>query len=171
MHALIRIDSHRTARVGEPESPTRQHPQLQQVPDQALAQLDLQGLDKPALHHVEDQQHAGEHEEHNQLEQEIMQIAARERIVERLVPAVEANLGVGGDHQDHEHGNREQRQRAAHVRTHHRAPHLPKLAQEAQLDGLVDFGRGVRVWRRFRHRRQDLPRAARRAATHEMNAA
>ncbi len=55
VHALIRIDAHRS-RVGEPERAARQHPILKQAAHQALAKLDLQGLDEPSLRHIENEQ-------------------------------------------------------------------------------------------------------------------
>ena len=39
-------------------------------------------------------------EEHAELEQEVAQVAARHRIEERLVPAVEPDLPVGGGADD-----------------------------------------------------------------------
>ena len=98
------------AGVGQPEGAARHASSPAAGPGPGLrAILTLQRLDQPALRHVEHQQHAGDHEEHAELEQEVVQVAARQRIVERLVPAVEPDLAVGGhDHHDGHAGDQSQ---------------------------------------------------------------
>ncbi len=105
--ALIRIDAH-GSRIGEPERPARQHPIVKQAEHEPLAQLELQGFDQPSLHHVEREQEPRDQEEDAELEEKVPQVAARQRIVERLVPAVEANLSVGGGRDDQHDGRQHQ---------------------------------------------------------------
>ncbi|ESY24321.1 hypothetical protein X750_09660 [Mesorhizobium sp. LNJC394B00] len=63
-----------------------------QVERQRLAQLQPDHLVEPGLSDVEQQQRAGNHGKDHQLMQEGRHVATRQRIVERLVPAVEQNL-------------------------------------------------------------------------------
>ncbi len=55
----------------------------------------------------------GDEEEHAELKEKIAQVAARQSIVERLVPAVEANLSVGGGNDDNDDGDHQHHERLA----------------------------------------------------------
>jgi len=99
VNALIRIDADRSC-IGKPEGAARKQPILKKTANQAFAQLDLQGLDEPALRHVEDKQYSRDDEEHAELKEKIPQVAARQSVVEWLIPSVEANLPIGRDNDD-----------------------------------------------------------------------
>ena len=86
-HALIGVHAHGTAARGEPERTTRSHPELEQIARQTLAKAKLGGLVEPALRDVENEQAPDDHEVHAELVEKIVQVAAGDRIVERLVPA------------------------------------------------------------------------------------
>ncbi len=94
VHALIGVLAHGPG-IGQPEGAPRLHPVLEQIRGQGFAHLQLQHLPDPALRHVEDGQPGGENEEHAQLHHEVVQIAAREGVVEGLVPDVQADLDIG----------------------------------------------------------------------------
>ncbi len=64
---------------------------------------------EPALRHVEHGQPSGEDEEDAQLHQKIVQVAARQRVVEGLVPEVETDLQVSGRANDHESRNQQRK--------------------------------------------------------------
>ena len=66
MHALIRIDAHRP-HFGQAEGAMRLQPFIDQILDQAFAQLELQHLRQPALGHIQDQKPARNDAEHAQL--------------------------------------------------------------------------------------------------------
>ena len=103
MDALIWIDAYRS-RIGKPERTARHEPIFEQAADQALAQPHLQRFRQPALQHIEDEKKSRDDEEYAELEEKIAQIAARQCIVERLVPAIETNLSVrGGNDDQHDH--------------------------------------------------------------------
>src|SRR5216684_865842 len=103
MDALIRIDAH-GSRIGEPERPAGQHPILEETANETFAEFDLQGLRKPPLRHIEDEENPRDQEEHAELEEKVPQVAARQRIEEWFVPAVEANLPVGSGNDDENDG-------------------------------------------------------------------
>src|SRR5882672_11646068 len=94
MHALVRIDPDGSG-TGQSKSPARQHPVLDQIVNQTLAQLELEHFAQPLLRHVERQERSGDDAENSELHQELRKVAARKRIIKRLVPTVEANLSVG----------------------------------------------------------------------------
>ena len=95
--------------IGEAKRPFRPHPLADQVQCQPFAQLDPEHLVEPGLRNVEDEQHAGNLGEDDQLVQERLKIAALQRIIERSIPAVEDNLAdcrrddhdkdAGGEHE------------------------------------------------------------------------
>ncbi len=105
VHALVRIHAHRS-RVGQPKGAARHQPVLYQVLDQALTQLDLQGLAEPSLAHIEDQQRSGDYAKHAQLLQELRKVLVRQGIIEWLIPVIETNLAVGGHRNDEKYGAR-----------------------------------------------------------------
>src|ERR1700726_249231 len=99
MDALVRIDAHRS-RIGKPKRAARQHPVAKEAEYQPLAQLEFQGFDQPPLRHIENKEKSCDQEEDAQLEEKVPQVTPRQSVVERLVPAVEANLTVGGSRDD-----------------------------------------------------------------------
>ena len=115
VHALVGVVADGTG-VGEPERAAG----LQPVPDEIVgepgAQLQFQRLAEPALPDVQHQQAAGDDGEHAELQDELVQITARQRVVEGLVPAVEPDLAVGRGGDDHEDRQPEQQQPVAHRR-------------------------------------------------------
>jgi len=62
-----------------------QHPVGQQAVHESLSEPQFQGLDQPPLRHVEHEDKPGDQEEHAQLVEKIMEVAARQRIIEGLV--------------------------------------------------------------------------------------
>ncbi len=151
MYALIRIDAHRS-RTGQPERPARQHPFLQEVVDQAFAQPDLQRFRQPTLHDVEYEQGSCDQEEYAELEEKVPQVAARQCIEEGLIPAVEANLTVGGGDEDKDDGRDQHPERPAHGRGEYRAEDHPDLPHEAQIGGLAFSCRTGGICRGLCHR-------------------
>ena len=101
VHTLIGIDADRP-RIGEPERTARQHPILNEISREPVAQLELQHLSHPALRDVEHEEGPGDDAEDAELHEESRKVTVRQSVIERLVPAVEANLSVGGDHDDQE---------------------------------------------------------------------
>ena len=106
------MGAHRAAAL-EPERPARLQPQPHEVGDQGLAQLQLQGFDQPPLRDVQDQQHACNHREDAELHDEVAQVATRDRVVERLVPAIELDLRIRRERDDHDDPARQRGQRLA----------------------------------------------------------
>ncbi len=92
--ALVGVHAHLVAARGQPERAARCHPEPQQIARQAFAQAKLERLRDPALRDVEDEQARDDHEIHAELVQELVQVAAREGVVERLVPVVQDDLAV-----------------------------------------------------------------------------
>ena len=76
--------------------------------------LSLSISDEPSLAHVQRQERSGNDAEDSELHEELRVIAPGERIIERLIPAVEANLPVGRDRDHQEHRDPELEQRVAH---------------------------------------------------------
>ena len=99
---------------------------------QALAQFHLQSFHEPALRHVQNQQHGDDDQKYSELDHEVMQVATRQCVKERLIPAVEAQLAVGGGDHDQAHPRRQQQQLLAH----RRIPQRQRLC--------LDKGRGPR---------------------------
>ena len=99
VHALIGIDAD-MAGIGEPEGAARHEPVLDEIVREALAQLELQGFAEPPLRHVEHQQRACDDAEYAQLHQEPAKVPVRQRVIEGLIPAVEADLSIGGGDDD-----------------------------------------------------------------------
>ena len=77
-----------------------------QVMAQALAQFELQGLAEPTLAHVEHQQRPGDDSKYSQLIEELCKFPVRQRIIEGLIPVIEANLAVCGCRNDEKYGAR-----------------------------------------------------------------
>ncbi len=133
MHSLVRIDSHLAAGVGEPERAPGFHPVPQQVLYQPLAQPDLAGLDQPALADVQHEVENGKDDEDAELEHEVVQVAARQRVVKGFVPSIEENLAVGGQEHDHDDRDGQDDQRRPHRRHEDGAHHRAELARQARL--------------------------------------
>lgn len=76
VHALIRVDADRS-RVREARRAAGQHPMVDQILDQALAQLDLRHFSEIALHDVECEQRAGNESENAELYQKLREVAPR----------------------------------------------------------------------------------------------
>ena len=161
MNALIRVDSHLT-RIGQPKRPARRHPVLEEAAYQALAQLEFQGFDHPALRHVEREQNAGDDEEDAEFEQKVAQIAARQCIVEGLVPAIEANLAVGGGGHHENQGSHEHREGLAHRRAEDGPHDESDLPPKRRAGGLALRSNAGFFLCAFHHRRRGyhLARAA-----------
>jgi hypothetical protein len=79
----------------------RPQPQPHDVGHQGLAQLQLQGLDQPPLRDVQDQQCGCKQRKNTELHDEVAHVATRDRVVERLVPAVQLDLRIRRERHDH----------------------------------------------------------------------
>ena len=130
VHALVRVDAD-GSRVRQPECALRLHPVVDEALHQAFPELELQGFVEPALRDIQDQQAAGDQEKNAELIEEFAQIAPRQRIEERLVPAIEPDLPVRGrgddDHGRHHQGD----ERLAGVGGEDRAGQRAHLGREA----------------------------------------
>jgi hypothetical protein len=91
----------------------------------------LQHLSEPSLQHIESEDASGKEEEDAELEQEFAKVAPRQCVVERLIPAVEANLSVGCHHDDGDDLDRQNHDLLAHGRARDRLDHQGQLPQEA----------------------------------------
>ena len=136
VHTLIGIDAHRPG-IGEPECPARLHPILEETVYEALAQSDLQHLGQPCLRHIEDEQKCRDQEKHAELVEKVSHVAARQSIVKRLIPTIEANLSVSRGNDDDYDGDHQQRERLAHRRAKDRTEHHSELSQQAQVGRLT----------------------------------
>src|SRR5262249_30676565 len=74
VHALIRIDADRSC-AGKPERAVLQHPQLDEISSQSLAQLELEHFSNPALRDVESKQRTRDDDEHAELHEELLEVA------------------------------------------------------------------------------------------------
>src|SRR6185503_3174997 len=83
---LVGINAQLVAARGEPESATRDHPELQQIARQAFAKSELESLRYPALRDVENEKARDDREVDAELIEELVQVAPCERVVERLIP-------------------------------------------------------------------------------------
>lgn len=104
LHALVGVDTN-GAGIGQAESARRPHPLVDQIERQRLAKFQPDHLVEPGLTYVEHQQPAGNDCKDEKLVQEGCHVSARERIVERLVPAVEQNLADRGCDNDGHHAD------------------------------------------------------------------
>ena len=137
VQALVGIDAD-GAGIGQPECAPRPHPFADQVARQPFAQSEMQRLADPGLRDIEHQQPAGDLGEHHQLMHERRQVAPRQRVVERCVPAVEHHLAEGGRQDDRQHAAGQREQGAAQRRAHEGPPHHRQLVAKAS--------RRVGVW-------------------------
>jgi hypothetical protein len=168
VHALIRMSTHRPAGL-EPERTARLQPQPHEVIDHGLAQPQLQGFAQPPLRDVQDQQRARDHREDADLHDEFVQVAARDGVVEGLVPAVELDLPVRRERDDHDDRGQ---QRDEPLRDRGHAQGAEQFADLAKHTGSCSRA-GKLAWLRA-HRCRGAWQAAsamRRAETQEMNAA
>ncbi len=164
-HALVGIHPHGAAGGGKPERAARLHPQRQQIARESLAQPVFRGLGEPALTHVQHEQRADDRKPHTELIKKVVEIAPRQRIVERLVPAVEHDLAVGRYQDHHDQHAHQDHDAFADWRAEDGAKDHAHLAVRANSCGLIDLrGDAARVLL-CRHR------AACRAVTQEMKAA
>jgi len=74
VHALVGVDTHR-ARIGEPECTPGQHPVPHEIVQETVPQLEFQHLAEPSLRHIQDEEDAGDDEEHAELSEKVMQVA------------------------------------------------------------------------------------------------
>jgi hypothetical protein len=139
VHALVGVDADRSG-AGEPECAARQHPEIDEIQRQPFAQLELDRLRQPPLEDVEDEQCARDHPEHAELREKRLEIAPRQRVVERLVPAVQPDLPVRRRQDDHKDPARERQQRVAHGRRPQCSQHHAGLRHEARTGDLVAVG-------------------------------
>src|SRR5580698_536041 len=93
VHALIRIYPH-GACIGQSERPAGNQPVLNQIVNQSLAKLELQGFPEPALSDIQYEQTSADYSEDPELMQELAEVLMRQRVVERLIPVIELNLAV-----------------------------------------------------------------------------
>ena len=147
VHALIGVHPHR-ARLAKPESPSGLHPILDQIERQTSAELQFQRFNQPALRYVQNQESSGNQTKDAQLHQELRKVAARQGIIEGLVPAVEAYLSVGGHGYDEEQRARQPEKRGAHRRRPQGPDHHAELRHEAGIGNLfgVRFAVHARLW-------------------------
>src|SRR5258706_12198544 len=136
MDALVRVDAHRS-RIGEPKRAARQQPIVKQAEPQPLAKLEFQVLDKLPLRDIENEDESRDKEEDAELVEKVPQVAPRQGIEERLIPAVEANLSVGGGCDDQNHGGQQKYEHLARRRAEDRARDESNLPRKAQMGGLA----------------------------------
>ena len=91
-------------------------PLVDQVERQALAQLEPDHLVEPLLGDIEHEQAAGDGRKDRQLVQEFGKVTPRQRVKERLVPAIEQDLPDGGGDDDGEDRDAEPDQHGSHRR-------------------------------------------------------
>src|SRR5262249_47794152 len=95
MDALIGVYAD-IAGAGEAKRAPRHEPLIEEIARQSLAQFQLAQFSKPGLGDIQGQQRAGNHRKDYELIQKLPKILERERIIERLVPSIEFDLGEGG---------------------------------------------------------------------------
>ncbi len=165
-HALVRVHAHRATGGREPERATRRHPQCEQIAREPFAQAVFRRLGEPALGHVQHEQHADDPRPHAELIEEVVEVAAGQRIVERLVPAVQHDLPIRVD-QDRRDQDRDQDDDLfSDRRGEDRPEDHADLTERSCFCSLLELG-GCEDVRLVRHRAA----TARRAVTQEMNAA
>ncbi len=139
MHALVGVDADRSD-TGETERSAWEHPEIDEIPSQAFAQPELDRFRQPALEDVEHEQRTCDDPEHPELHEKLRKIAPRQRVVERLVPAVEPDLPVGRRDDDQQDHTSEPQQRVAHWRSPERFEHHAELRHEARTGDVVAVG-------------------------------
>ena len=142
VHALVGIDADRPG-IGEAEGAPRSQPLSDEIAHEAFAQLQLGHLAEPPLRDVEYEKATGDDAEHPELRHEAGEIAARQRVVEGLVPAVQPDLPIGRGDDDQEDGAGERQKAAAKRRGEERRDHHAKLRDEPRVGGFLDLGRGA----------------------------
>ena len=170
VHALVGIDAD-GAFTGQARGAAGLQPLAYQIEHQAFAQFQFQHFGQPALPHIQHQQAEGDDAEYAELDQELPEIAMRQRIVERLVPAVQPDLAIGGGDDDDKHRPAQDKKLIAHRRIQQGADHHAHLGQQARTGiGLSLGGRSINMrqeaWRGLQWRgrgrlnmvRQDLGR-------------
>ncbi|MCY1239526.1 hypothetical protein D9M72_523230 [compost metagenome] len=103
MDALIRVDAD-CAGVRQTKRARGAHPFGYEIFRQALAQAQLDDLSEPGLQDVEDEKHASDLGEDDQLMKKGGQVASLERVVERFVPSIEDDLAEGCHNDDNDDG-------------------------------------------------------------------
>src|SRR5581483_754211 len=96
----------------------------------------LQHLPEPALRDVEQEERAGDDGKHDELQAEFPHVASRQRIVEGLVPAVEAYLTVRSDDDDGRRRRGETDDDVAGRRGPQGPEHHAELRDEARLPAI-----------------------------------
>ncbi len=136
MHALVGIDSD-GARAGQPEGAAGKHPVGDQIMSQTFAQLELERFAQPLLAHIEREERSSDDGENPELREKLSHVPPRQGIVERLVPAVEADLAVRRGDDDEAQRCPQQQQRVANRGGPQRAGHHPQLRPKALLGDLL----------------------------------
>ena len=126
MQALVRIHPD-GARIGEPEGTAGLEPLTDKVEHQSFAQLEFRHLVQEGLENIQHQKTAGNHGEDAELDYKAVEVTARKRIIERLVPPVEQDLAIGRQ-QDHSNKSETQNEQGiAHARGKEGANHHRQL--------------------------------------------
>ncbi len=136
MHALVGIDSD-GARAGQPEGAAGLHPVGDQIMSQTFAQLELERFAQPLLAHIEREERSSDDGENPELREKLSHVPPRQGIVERLVPAVEADLAVRRGDDDEAQRCPQQQQRVANRSAPQRAGHHPQLRPQALFGDLL----------------------------------
>ena len=150
MDALVGIDADLSSLRQEEHAPRRE-PFGEEVARERLAHLHPQHLVEPGLSDVEHEQRARDLAEHDELREKIRQMAARQRVVEGLVPSVELDLPIGrrGDHADE--SDIEPEKPGAAARGAQDLKHRRELCDETAEALLNGIGRLRPLRRFFRH--------------------
>ena len=115
----------------------RREPLGGEVFDETLAQNELRLQVEPRLRDVEDEQDAGQFAEHPELRDEMGNVLARQRVVERLVPGVQQNLRVCARADHRSQRDEQQRDLATLSRRPQRRRHADQLRGEAVFGWLA----------------------------------
>jgi hypothetical protein len=116
----------------------RLHPQLDQILDQTFPQFQLHHFREPALRDVQHRERAGDDAKDTELLHELAQVAVRQRVVKRLIPAVQPDLRIGGRRNDDEHASAQREQPVAQRGGPQRADHHAQLQYQSGVRA-VDF--------------------------------
>ena len=123
----------------------RLQPLADEVAHQALAQLELGHLAEPAsAPTLRTSRPPAITQNMPSCDQEAGEVAPRQRIVEGLVPAVEADLAIGREHDDDEDARRRGASSVvAHRRGQERPHHHGELGEQPGMSGLLDLRCGL----------------------------
>ena len=118
------------AGIRQPERTRRAHPFSDQVLGQAFAQAQLDDLAEPGLQNIENEKHAGDLGEDDELMEKGRKVASLERVVERLVPSVEDDLTKSRHNDDNGDADAQPNDLVAQWRGHEGPMHHPQLITE-----------------------------------------